>query len=792
MTVIGEAVSHYRILNRLGGGGMGVVYEAEDLNLKRHVALKFLPEEITATDDALERFKREAQSASALNHPNICTIYEIGEHQGRPFIAMELMKGQTLKHAIGGKPLEIDQVLELGSQIADALDAAHSEHIIHRDIKPANIFLTERGQTKLLDFGLAKQASDLEANTEMPTGSTPQNLTRSGVTLGTVAYMSPEQARGQDLDARTDLFSFGVVLYEMVTGAQPFNGPTAGAMLEAIFVREPVQPVQLNSKVPADLERIITKALEKDRNLRYGSAAEMRTDLQRLKHDTAHRSIASPSVTRAIVVPSKKPWVVSAAILLLLIATIFYFVRQNKSSVTKATPTASAGKTSIVVLPFANMSGDKDQEYFSDGLTEELTDVLTKNPKLQVTSRTSAFSFKGKDSDIKTIARKLNVTYALVGSVRKAENQVRITAQLIQATSDSNLWSQTYDRDTKNIFAVQDEISDAVSNALKVTLEGKHAKAKEPVPEAYNNYLQGRYFFGKRTKEDLERAITYFEKAVQIDPGFARAWVGLSTTRTAQADRSYIPAKEAYEKARKEAQKALQIDPNSAEAYVQIGWIKRSFDWDWVGADAAYHRALELEPDNANAIRGKAALASTLGRFEEAIKLDEQAVRVDPLRISAYNNSGLDFYYAGRLQEAEKAYRKVWEMNSDYPGVHESLGFISLAQSKNQEALAEMLKEQEPIWRAQGLSLAYYAVRDKQKADAALNELLQNHKDDPFTIAEVYAYRGEIDKAFEWLERAYTTRDVGLSNMKGDPLLRNLEHDPRYTSFLRKMKLPID
>jgi eukaryotic-like serine/threonine-protein kinase len=774
--VIGEAVSHYRILNKLGGGGMGVVYEAEDLSLKRHVALKFLPEEFIATEEALERFKREAQSASALNHPNICTIYEIGEHQGRPCIAMELMKGKTLKHAINGKPMEIDQVLDLGTQIADALDAAHSEHIIHRDIKPANIFITERSQAKLLDFGLAKQVAELETDPEMPTGSTPQHLTRSGVTLGTVAYMSPEQARGGDLDARTDLFSFGIVLYEMVTGTQPFNGHTAGEMLEAIFVREPVEPAKVNPKVPLDLERIISKALEKDRNLRYRTAADMRTDLQRLKRDTSHASLSRATVTRQVYAPSKKPWILSAAIFLLLLATVFYIVRQNKPSETKLHSLPSTEKTSIVVLPFTNMSGDKDQEYFSDGLTEEITDVLTKNPKLQVTSRTSAFSFKGKEVDLKTIAEKLQVTHVLEGSIRKAGNQVRITAQLIKASNDSNIWSQTYDRKMENIFAVQDEISDAVGEALKATLEGKHiARTKEPNPEAYNNYLQARFFFIKRTKEDLEKAITHYEKATQIDPDFARAWIGLAETHTAQADRSYISVKEGYEKAQKEAEKALQLDPNSAGGYIALGWIKRSYDWDWVEADAAYQHALELEPDNANAICGKAALSSTLGRFDEAIKLDEQAVKVDPLRLSAHNNMGLDCYYAGRWQKAEAAYRKVLEMSPDYPGAHGSLGLVYLAQSKNHEALAEMLKEQEPIWRDQGLALAYYAIKDKEKADAALEDALQEHQEDPFQIAEIYAYRDDADQAFEFLERAYEARDVGLSNMKGIPCCATLK-----------------
>ncbi|HET7292314.1 MAG TPA: protein kinase [Vicinamibacteria bacterium] len=792
--MIGETLSRYRIVSRLGGGGMGVVYEAEDTRLGRRVALKLLPDELGANPEARERFEREARAASALNHPNICVIHEVGEHEGRPFIVMERMEGQTLRHAIGGKPLDVDRLVELGLQVVEALDAAHAKGIVHRDVKPANIFVTDRGQAKLLDFGLARQTGSRPLDPEDATASR-LDLTGAGTLLGTVAYMSPEQARGQELDARTDLYSLGAVLYEMATGAPPFAAQSTGGLLEAIFGREPLPPSSLNPDVPAELDRIIAKAMEKDRNLRYQSASELRADLQRLRRDTTQARLLSASgISSPVPVrPARHRLFLGLGIAALALA-LGAGLWLGRGSFGRGS-TLPAGPPSIAVLPFVDMSPARDQEYFADGLAEELLNSLARTPGLRVAGRTSSFQFKGRNEDMRVIGRLLNVTTLLEGSVRKAGARIRITAQLVKVEDGFHLWSETYDRELDDVLAVQDDIARAVSGALKLTLLGGGATppaAGSKSAASYNLYLQGRHIQARRTKADLERASDYFRQALELDPGYARAWLGLANSHALLAASGDVTPADGYAKARSEAEKALELDPGLAEAHATLGWILTGHDWDWDGAEAAYRRALALDPANPMVLRRAATLRATLGRFDEAIELDRRAIDLDPLSVACHYNLGLHAWYAGRPAEAEAALRKVLELNPEYPLAHLMIGLIRLTASRPDEALRETEQEKDHAWVLYGRALAHHALGRSREADSALADLLDLKRDTwAYQFAEIHAYRGEADEAFAWLETAHARRDSGLSDIKGDPLFGRLEGDPRFARFLEKMRLPL-
>ena len=613
------------------------------------------------------------------------------------------------------------------------------------------------------------------------------HLTSPGTTLGTVAYMSPEQARGEPVDARSDLFSLGVVLYEMTTGQPPFTGSTSAMIFDGILNRQVPPPSRSNPKVPPELDALILGALEKERDLRVQSAAEVRAVLKRLMRESATSRVPSGTDVRPARQSRRRlmAGLAVAALLGSIAVTWILGVRSGR---------APAGEiASIAVLPFVDMSQARDQEYFSDGLSEELLNVLAKIPQLRVIGRTSSFQFKGKTEDPRVIGAKLGVEHLLEGSVRKDRNRVRITAQLVKASDGTSVWTDTFDRTLDDLFKVQDEIAKAVAQAMKVRLlaPGSSERSRPPNSEAYSLYLEARYFAERRSKEDYERAIVLYNKAIAADPTFAAPWAGLAWVYAWQASDGLIPADAGGKQAREAAQRGLSLDPKLVESLSAMVYILTGYDWDWTGADAVVQQLLVLDARNVDTLYSAALSARTLGRFDEAIGFYEQVITSDPLRFGSRNNLGLALYYSGRLTEAEAEFRKLLELRPGFGRAHCQLGKVLLALGQFEAALASIEKESSDVWRSICLPLAYHALGRRAESDAAVRELIREYAEDwAFQIAEVQAFRGEIDEAFAWLDRAYAQRDGGLSEMKGDPLLKNLEGDPRYHGFLRKMKLP--
>jgi serine/threonine protein kinase len=821
MISTGDKLGRYKIRSAIGKGGMGEVWLADDTELERLVALKVLPKDLANDTERMRRFVQEAKSASALNHPNIITIHEIGKTDNIHFIATEYIEGETLHSRLKSEQMNLKSVLDIGIQVASALDAAHRAGIVHRDIKPENVMIRPDGVVKILDFGIAKltekkaESIDAEAATAVQAGTTP------GMIIGTANYMSPEQARGKEIDVRTDIFSLGVMLYEMLAGRQPFEGESAIDTISSIINKEPVPLSQLIFDIPHQLQRIVEKCLRKDREERYQTVKDLLIDLKDIRQELEFQNklerAASPQREEANTqilnaTTSDKPHTTSSAeyiasgikshksgfaigLMVLLLASIGlgYWLFANRSTTTKQIE-------SIAVMPFVNESGNADTEYLSDGMTETLISSLSQIPKLNVKARSSVFHYKGKETNAQTIGKELNVQAILNGRVVQRGDDLVLYLELVDAQTGNRIWGDQYNKKLANLISLQTEIARDVSDKLRVRLSGadeqRLVKNYTENVEAYQLYLRGRYHWNKRTAKDLQKSIEYFNQTVAVDPSYALAYAGLADSYAILPFYSNTKSAEAFPKAKAATTKALEIDDSLVEAHTSLAHIRMWYEWDWSGAERDFKKAIELNSNYPTAHQWYSLHLSFQERHQEALTEIKRAYELDPFSLSINLNMGVVYLNARQYDEAIEQFYKTLEMNPDLFQAHLFLADAYEQKGMYEEAATAFEKvitlSGGSVEMAAGLRNGYKASGERgyfQEKLKLLEGRWRREKEGAYQIAEVHASLGEQDRALEWLEKAYEMHDMSLVNLRVTSKFDVLRSNPRFQDLLRRVGL---